>query len=169
MTIKEVLQEAESKMKKSHEALRHTLAAIRTGRASPALVEHLQVEYYGAEMPLNQLANIAAPEPRMITIQPYDQGAIKAIRAMDHATVVLHSSIGGRRFASRMVLPLMADPSCRSALKRAALGRSGAPRRPCRSAAGRRRHRPRWPMSRRGRRPALRAWTCSCPGRLRPP
>jgi ribosome recycling factor len=95
--IKDVLRDAETKMKKSHESLRHTLGAIRTGRASPALVEELPVEYYGTEMPLNQLANIAAPEPRMITIQPYDQAAIKAIeKAIQNSDVGINPSNDGR-------------------------------------------------------------------------
>jgi ribosome recycling factor len=77
--VKETLDQAETKMKKSIEALRHHLGSIRTGRASPALVEQIQVEYYGSEMPLNQLANISVPEPRMLVIQPWDQGALRAI------------------------------------------------------------------------------------------
>ena len=102
--IKDVLRDAETKMKKSHEALRHTLGAIRTGRASPALVEELPVEYYGAEMPLNQLANIAAPEPRMITITPYDQGAVKAIeKAIQNSDVGINPSNDGR--VIRLAIP----------------------------------------------------------------
>jgi ribosome recycling factor len=95
--IKDVLREAETKMKKTHEALRHTLGSIRTGRASPALVEELMVEYYGAEMPLNQLANIATPEARMLTITPYDQGAIKAIeKAIQNSELGINPSNDGR-------------------------------------------------------------------------
>lgn len=95
--IKDTMKDAESRMKKSVESLRHTLATIRTGRASPALVEHLPVEYYGSEMPLNQLANIAAPEARMLTIQPYDQSAIKAIeKAIQHSDVGINPSNDGR-------------------------------------------------------------------------
>lgn len=94
--IKDVLHETESKMKKTHEALRHTLAAIRTGRASTALVEELPVEYYGSEMPLNQLANIATPDSRMITIQPYDKGAIKAIeKAIQNSDLGINPSSDG--------------------------------------------------------------------------
>lgn len=95
--IKDVLREAESKMKKSHEALRHTLGAIRTGRASTALVEDLHVEYYGTEMPLNQLANIAVPESRMLTIQPYDQTALQAIeKAIQSSDLGINPSNDGR-------------------------------------------------------------------------
>ncbi len=79
MTVSDVFKQAETKMKKTAEALRHHLGSIRTGRASPALVEHLHVEYYDTEMPLNQLANISVPEARTLVIQPWDRGAIRAI------------------------------------------------------------------------------------------
>jgi len=72
-------KEAEAKMKKSLEALKQKYAAVRTGRASPALVEHLHVEYYGTQVPLQQLASISVPEPRTINIQAYDKGAVKEI------------------------------------------------------------------------------------------
>ena len=66
--INDVLRETEGKMKKSVEALRQHLTTIRTGRASPALVEHMHVEAYGSPMPLNQLAGISTPDARMIVI-----------------------------------------------------------------------------------------------------
>ena len=66
-------------MKKAVEALRHELVGIRTGRAAPSLVEQLEVDAYGSPMPLIQLAQINAPEPRLIQIQPYDRNLIKAI------------------------------------------------------------------------------------------
>ncbi|MBM7845049.1 MULTISPECIES: ribosome recycling factor [Herpetosiphon] len=104
MTVKDVLRDAEAKMKKSIDSLRHTLGAVRTGRASPALVEDLKVEYYGAEMPLNQLANIATPESRMLTIQPYDQGAIKAIeKAIQNSELGINPSNDGR--VIRLAIP----------------------------------------------------------------
>ncbi|KPL81235.1 ribosome recycling factor [Herpetosiphon geysericola] len=104
MTVKDVLRDAETKMKKSIDSLRHTLGAVRTGRASPALVEDLKVEYYGAEMPLNQLANIATPESRMLTIQPYDQGAIKAIeKAIQNSELGINPSNDGR--VIRLAIP----------------------------------------------------------------
>jgi len=79
MMVKETLAQAETKMAKSIEALRNHLGSIRTGRASPALVDHIQVEYYGADMPINQLANVSVPDPRMLVIQPWDQSALKNI------------------------------------------------------------------------------------------
>jgi ribosome recycling factor len=77
--IKETIQEAETRMKGAIEALEEDLTGIRTGRASPALVERLQVEYYGANVPLIQLATISIPEPRSILIRPFDAGSMKAI------------------------------------------------------------------------------------------
>ena len=77
--VNDVLREIEAKMKKSVDALRQHLTTVRTGRASPALVEHMQVGAYGSPMPMNQLAGISTPDARMIVIQPYDASMIKAI------------------------------------------------------------------------------------------
>ncbi|GIV98078.1 MAG: ribosome-recycling factor [Herpetosiphonaceae bacterium] len=102
--VKDVLRDVEARMKKTVEVLRHTLATIRTGRASPALVEHLHVEYYGSEMPLNQLANISAPEPRLLTIQPWDMGAVKAIeKAIQQSDLGINPSSDGR--VIRLAIP----------------------------------------------------------------
>lgn len=85
--IDDVLKETESKMQKSAEALRHDLATIRTGRASPKLVERVMVDYYGTPTPLNQIASISAPEARLLAIKPWDPNALpdieKAILASD--------------------------------------------------------------------------------------
>ena len=85
--IRETLAGAEVRMKGAMTALEEDLAAIRTGRASPALVEKLSVAYYGTSTPLQQLATIAAPEPQLITIRPFDPNAIneieRAIQASD--------------------------------------------------------------------------------------
>ena len=77
--IDDVLSEAKDKMEKAVDALQLDLRSIRTGRASPALVERLQVEYYGTPTPMNQLATISAPEPRLLTIRPWDATALAAI------------------------------------------------------------------------------------------
>jgi len=87
--IDDILLESEEKMEKAQEALRHDLLVIRTGRASSALVENLRVEYYGSVMPLNQLATIAVPEPRLITIRPWDAGSLSAIEK-----AILKSELG---------------------------------------------------------------------------
>ncbi len=77
--IKEALTEAEGRMKGAIHALEENLATIRTGRASPALVERLNVDYYGSPTQLQQLATISAPEPRLLTIKPFDPASLKDI------------------------------------------------------------------------------------------
>lgn len=77
--IKDILNDAESRMRGAISVLHDDLAAIRTGRASPALVEKLQVEYYGTPTPLQQLASISVPEPRSLMIKPFDSSTMKTI------------------------------------------------------------------------------------------
>lgn len=79
MTLKELYAETRSHMQKSPEVLEHNLAGLRTGRANPALLLHLKVEYYGAHVPLNQIATVTAPDPRTLVVQSWDQNALKAI------------------------------------------------------------------------------------------
>jgi len=74
-----VLKNADSKMKKTIEALTRELSTIRTGRASPALVEHIKIDYHGVITPLVQLASISVPEPRTIAIHPWDRTIINTI------------------------------------------------------------------------------------------
>ncbi len=74
-----VLEEAREEMEKSLRSLRIDLQKIRTGRANPALLDGIQVDYYGTPTPLNQLAHLSAPEPSLIVISPYDKGALGAI------------------------------------------------------------------------------------------
>jgi ribosome recycling factor len=85
--VNDILVDAESRMKGAVRSLEDDLASIRTGRASPVLVERLSVEYYGTPTPMNQLATISVPEPRMLAIRPFDVGSIKdisrAIQASD--------------------------------------------------------------------------------------
>ena len=85
--VAELFDDAERRMKKAVEALRQDLAAIRTGRASAALVERIQVDYYGAPTPINQVSQISVPEARLIVIQPYERKLLsdieKAIQKSD--------------------------------------------------------------------------------------
>jgi ribosome recycling factor len=87
--IQEILKETEVRMDKCIEALQNHLINIRTGRASPALVERLQVEYYGTQAPLNQLSTISAPEPRLLVIRPYDPSSLPQIEK-----AILKSELG---------------------------------------------------------------------------
>lgn len=75
----EILADADVRMKKAVEALKAHLGGIRTGRASPGLIERVMVDYYGAETPLQQLAGIAAPEARLLVVTPWDKSSLKAI------------------------------------------------------------------------------------------
>lgn len=77
--IDDVKAEVEGKMKKALESLKRDFQGMRTGRASPALVEPLKVDYYGTPTPLQQLATVSAPEARLLVIKPYDPSTIKAI------------------------------------------------------------------------------------------
>jgi ribosome recycling factor len=77
--VKDALSEAEHKMKSALTALDNDLATVRTGRASPALVERLEVDYYGTPTQLQQLATISAPEPRQLVVKPFDPASLKDI------------------------------------------------------------------------------------------
>jgi ribosome recycling factor len=87
--LKDVIKDAEERMDKAVEALQLDLRSIRTGRASPALVERLPVDYYGVPTPLNQLAGISAPEPRMLMIRPWDRSSMGLIEK-----AILKSDLG---------------------------------------------------------------------------
>jgi ribosome recycling factor len=106
--INDVLHQAEGQMKKAVEALHHNLATIRTGRASPGLVEYLPIEAYESTMPLNQLANISIPETRSILIQPYDASTIRAIeRGIQQSDLGLTPQNDGRII--RLTLPPLTE------------------------------------------------------------
>jgi ribosome recycling factor len=77
--IDELLADARERMGKSVEACRHELATVRTGRASPHLLDRVEVDYYGALTPLRQLSQVAATDARLLTLTPYDKNSIKAI------------------------------------------------------------------------------------------
>ena len=95
--IDELLLETEDHMQKAIQALEAKLRAIRTGRASPGLIEQVMVDYYGTPTPLRQLAVIAAPEPQLLTVRPYDPGSIGEIeRAILKSELGLTPSNDGR-------------------------------------------------------------------------
>ena len=87
--IDDILNEAETKMKKACDVLRSDFRTIRTGRASPPLVERLRVEYYGTLTPLNQLASISVPEPRLLVVRPWDSSVLEEIEK-----TILKSELG---------------------------------------------------------------------------
>ena len=106
--IDDILLDVEERMDKAVGALRSDLMTIRTGRASPALVERITVEAYGSSMPLNQMATIAVPEPRLLTIRPWDTSVIGAIeRAILKSDLGLTPNSDGRII--RLVIPALTD------------------------------------------------------------
>lgn len=106
--VKDALSEAEDRMKGAITALEEDLATIRTGRASPALVERLNIDYYDTPTPLMQLATISAPEPRMLTIRPFDPASIKDIeRAIQTSDLGLTPSNDGK--IVRLMIPSLTE------------------------------------------------------------
>ncbi len=87
--VKDVIKQVEEKMKKTSELFRKELSQLKAGRATPALLDRVMVDYYGTPTPVNQLANISAPEPRLLTIQPWDKSAVPAIEK-----AILKSELG---------------------------------------------------------------------------
>jgi ribosome recycling factor len=114
--IDDTLADAEQRMGKAVEALSRELATIRTGRARPALVEHLRVDYYGTPTPLNQLATIAAPEPRLLTIQPWDRSSLGPIeRAIQMSDLGLNPTNDGAII--RLAIPQLTEERRRDLVK----------------------------------------------------
>lgn len=89
MTTMEILKEAESNMKKTIEVVKKEFASLRAGRATPALLDKIMVNYYGTPTPVNQLANISVPEARLLVIQPWDKTALPEIER-----AILKSDLG---------------------------------------------------------------------------
>ena len=114
--IDELLEDGRERMIKSAESAQHEFATVRTGRASPALLDRVVVDYYGAATPLNQLATISAPEARLLTVQPYDKSSIKAIeKAINESDVGLNPSNDGN--VVRLVVPELTEERRRELVK----------------------------------------------------
>jgi ribosome recycling factor len=114
--IDELLADAEERMAKSVESAAHEFSTVRTGRASPSLLERVVVDYYGAMTPLNQLSTISAPEARLLTVQPYDKSSIKAIeKAINESDVGLNPSNDGN--VVRLVIPELTEERRRELVK----------------------------------------------------
>jgi ribosome recycling factor len=106
--IDELLADAGERMTKSVETTRGELATVRTGRASPHLLDRIIVDYYGTETPLNQLSNVAAADARLLTITPYDKGALSAIeKAINESDVGLTPNNDGN--VIRLQIPEMTE------------------------------------------------------------
>jgi ribosome recycling factor len=114
--IDELLEDAKGRMTKSVESSRGELATVRTGRASPHLLDRIVVDYYGAQTPLKQLANIAASDARLLTVTPFDKGAIGTIeKAIQESDVGLSPSNDGNLI--RLQVPEMTEERRREMVK----------------------------------------------------
>jgi ribosome recycling factor len=97
MTSEEILFEAEMSMEKSVDYMVHEFSAVRTGKASPALVENVDVQAYGSAMKLKQLALITTPEPRLLVVQPFDAGTVADIeRALKESNIGITPAVDGK-------------------------------------------------------------------------
>jgi len=106
--IQDTMKDAEERMSKAMDALRRDLSTIRTGRASPGLLDRVTVDYYGAATPLNQLAGISVPEPRLLVVQPWDRGSIGAIeKAIQKSELGLNPSSDGQ--VIRLAIPALTE------------------------------------------------------------
>jgi ribosome recycling factor len=106
--IDELLDDARGRMTKSLESAHQEFSTVRTGRASPGLLDRIVVDYYGAITPLNQLATISAPEARLLTVQPYDKSSIKEIeKAINESDVGLNPSNDGNLI--RLAIPELTE------------------------------------------------------------
>ena len=107
-TIDELLNDATRRMDKSVEATAHELNTVRTGRASAALLDRINVDYYGQKTPLRQLATINVPEPRLLTVQPFDPSTVKTIeRAIQESDLGLTPSNDGKTI--RLPIPQLTE------------------------------------------------------------
>jgi len=114
--IDELLADASERMSKSVEATNHEFGSVRTGRASPALLDRVHVDYYGVSTPLKQLATINAAEAQLLTVQPYDKGSLKAIeRGITEANLGLTPSNDGNLI--RLVIPQLTEERRREFVK----------------------------------------------------
>jgi ribosome recycling factor len=111
-----VMEDCGDKMRKAVSHLQSEFAGVRTGRASSALVEKLKVDYYGSELPLQQLEGFGVPEPRVLTISPYDKGAIKAIeKALQQSDLGINPSNDGQII--RLTFPELTEERRRDLVK----------------------------------------------------
>lgn len=89
-------KEARAQMEKALEAMRREFSGVRTGKASPALLDVVRVDAYGSKMPLNQVASVSAPEPRLLVVQPWDKGLVPAVeKAIRNAELGLNPATDG--------------------------------------------------------------------------
>jgi ribosome recycling factor len=114
--VDELIQDAARRMDRSIEATRNEFNTVRTGRASAALLDRIHVDYYGQQTPLKQLATINVPEPRMLTVQPFDPSSLKAIeRSIQESDLGLTPSNDGKMI--RLPIPQLTEERRRELVK----------------------------------------------------
>ena len=114
--IKDIIQKAEEKMKKTISVLKSDLSTMRAGRANPTMIDRIQVDYYGSPCPLNQVANISAPEPRVLVISPWEKSLMKEIeKAILTSDLGINPSNDGS--VIRLVVPELTEETRRNLVK----------------------------------------------------
>ena len=114
--IDDIKKNAADRMGKSAEALRHELAKIRTGRAHPSLLDHVKVSYYGSDMPINQVANVAAEDARTLTVTPWDRNMVQAVeKAIMQSDLGLNPNTAGT--VIRVPMPPLTEDRRRDLIK----------------------------------------------------
>ena len=112
----EIMMNTEEAMEKASSYLQHEMASIRTGKASPAIVENIDVEAYGSQMKLKQLALITTPEPRLVVIQPFDISTVQAIeKAIKESKVGINPNVDGKLI--RLPIPALTEERRRELVK----------------------------------------------------
>ena len=114
--INDLKKDAEKRMQKSVESLKHELTKLRTGRAHPSLMDHITVEYYGSEVPLNQVANVSAEDARTLTVSPWEQKMIQVVeKAILTSDLGLNPSTSGS--VIRVPMPALTEERRRDMIK----------------------------------------------------
>lgn len=114
--LKDLISKADEKMKKSISVLRSDLATMKAGRANPTMLDRIEVEYYGSMMPINQVANVSAPEPRILLIQPWEKSTLKTIeKAILKSDLGINPSNDGS--AIRLIVPELTEETRRNLVK----------------------------------------------------
>ncbi|GAA0122102.1 MULTISPECIES: ribosome recycling factor [Clostridium] len=114
--VKEIIKTADEKMNKTVSVLKNELSSMKAGRANPKMLDRIEIECYGSMMPLNQVAGISAPEPRVLLIQPWDKGSIKEIeKAILKSDLGLNPSSDGA--VIRLVIPELTEETRKNLVK----------------------------------------------------
>lgn len=114
--LKDLISKADEKMKKSISVLKSELATMKAGRANPTMLDRIEVEYYGSMMSINQVANVSAPEPRILLIQPWEKSTLKAIeKAILKSDLGINPSNDGS--VIRLVVPELTEETRKNLVK----------------------------------------------------